>query len=439
MLMAEPIKLTTEGTLLNWLKDVGDSVSAGEVIAEIEADKATVEIEAPSDGVIVEIKAQPGDELSEGDVIGTIGAEGEASAASDNGKAPAEAEAEDEDTAEDSEDEAEDETEDEAEEEEAPPKEKQAPQSGDNGTAASVTEEGRVRASPVARNMAKERGIDLRQVKGSGPDGRIVKKDIEEFKPDKAAAKEERAAAGPPAQATYGSIPQEDVEVIDIKRMRRRIADGTILSKQQVPHFYITMEVDVEPLLALRKELNASLEDEGIRISVNDLIMKASALALKRFPNLNTHYYGDKLVRHKRINIGVSVALPDNGLVNVVSPDVDKTALSVLAERNKALYERAREGRVKPEDMRGATFTISNLGPWDVEHFAAIIAPPEAAILAVGAAQRVPIVQEDGTLSVGTRMKVTLSVDHRVSDGAEGAEYLKELKALLENPMRLVV
>jgi pyruvate dehydrogenase E2 component (dihydrolipoamide acetyltransferase) len=434
--MAEPIKLTTEGTLLNWLKDVGDSVSAGEVVAEIEADKATVEIEAPSDGVIVEIKAQPGDELAEGDVIGTIGAEGEASAASDNGKAPAEDEAEDEDTEEDSEDEAEDE----AEEEEAPPKEKQAPQSGDNGAAASVTEEGRVKASPVARNMAEERGIDLRQVKGSGPDGRIVKKDIEEFKPEKAAAKEERAAApGPSTQATYGSIPQEDVEVIDIKRMRRRIADGTILSKQQVPHFYITMEIDVEPLLALRKELNASLEDEGIKISVNDLIMKASALALKRFPNLNTHYYGDKLVRHKRINIGVSVALPDNGLVNVVSPDVDKTALSVLAERNKALYERAREGRVKPEDMRGATFTISNLGPWDVEHFAAIIAPPEAAILAVGAAQRVPIVQEDGTLSVGTRMKVTLSVDHRVSDGAEGAEYLKELKALLENPMRLVV
>jgi pyruvate dehydrogenase E2 component (dihydrolipoamide acetyltransferase) len=435
--MAEPIKLTTEGTLLNWLKEVGDSVSAGEVIAEIEADKATVETEAPSDGVIVEIKAQPGDELAEGDVIGTIGAEGEAPAASENGKAPAKAE--EKDTEEEAEEEAEEEGE--AEEEEARPEKKKAPEPGDNGAAAeSVTPEGRIKASPVARNMAEERGIDLNQVKGSGPDGRIVKKDIEEFTPEKAAAQAERAAApGPSAQATYGSIPQEDVEVIDINRMRRRIADGTILSKQQVPHFYITMEIDVEPLLALRKELNASLEDEGVKISVNDLIMKAAALALKRFPNLNTHYYGDKLVRHKRINIGVSVALPDGGLVNVVSPDVDKTALSVLAERNKALYERAREGRVKPEDMRGATFTISNLGPWDVEHFAAIIAPPEAAILAVGAAQRVPIVQEDGTLSVGTRMKATLSVDHRVSDGAEGAEYLKEFKALLENPMRLVV
>lgn len=435
--MAESIKLTTEGMLLNWLKDVGDKVSAGDVIAEIEADKATVEVEATTDGVILELKAEPGEELAEGTVIATIGAEGESAGSGDA--------------------ESEDAGEDEVKEEEAEP-EKQAEgsngasggsaparesDSGSNGTAA-TTPDGRIKASPVARKMAEDRGIELGQIKGTGPDGRIVKADVENFKPGEAPAKTADkqaapAASGPGARATYGAVPSEDVEIEDISRMRRRIADNTILSKQQIPHFYVTVEIDVEPMLALRKELNASLESEGIKISVNDMIMKACALALRKFPNLNSHYYGDKIVRHKRVNIGVSVALPNNGLVNVVSPDTDRKALSVLATENKAMYERAREGKIKPDDLKGATFTISNLGPYNVEHFLAIIAPPEAAILAVGSAMKVPIVTEDGTLSVGTRMKATISIDHRVSDGAEGAEFLGEVRNLLENPMRLVV
>lgn len=434
--MAESIKLTTEGMLLNWLKVVGDKVSTGDVIAEIEADKATVEVEATTDGVILELKAEPGEELAEGTVIATIGEEGE-SAGSDDAKA---------------------EESDEEEEKEAAP-EKQAEgsngasggsapareaDSGSNGTVAATTPDGRIKASPVARKMAEDRGIELGQIKGSGPDGRIVKADVENFKPGEASAKTSAkpaapAASGPGTQATYGAVPADDVEVEDINRMRRRIADNTILSKQQIPHFYVTVEIDVEPMLALRKELNASLESEGIKISVNDMIMKACALALRKFPNLNSHYYGDKIVRHKRVNIGVSVALPNNGLVNVVSPDTDRKALSVLATENKAMYERAREGKIKPDDVKGATFTISNLGPYNVEHFLAIIAPPEAAILAVGSAMKVPIVTEDGTLSVGSRMKATISIDHRVSDGAEGAEFLSEVRNLLENPMRLVV
>jgi pyruvate dehydrogenase E2 component (dihydrolipoamide acetyltransferase) len=427
--MAEPIKLTTEGTLLNWLKDVGDKVSAGEIVAEVEADKATVEIEAPADGVIVEIRAQVGDDLAEGDVIAMLGVGDEApESVAQNGKQE-KSEAKDEEPAEEADN----------EEEKATEASSDGRAAASNGTQqASTTPEGRVKASPVARKMAEDRGIDLNQVKGSGPEGRVVKADVENFEPSKAADKE-KAAPAPAARATYGELPEEDVEVIEIKRMRRLIADSTILSKQQIPHFYVTVEIDVGPLLALRKELNDNLSSDGVKISVNDMMIKAAALALRKFPNLNTHYYGDKLVRHKRINIGVSVALPNNGLANVVCKDADKTALSVMAEENKAMYDRAREGKIKPDDLKGATFTISNLGPYNVEEFSAIIAPPEAAILAVSSARKVPIVKEDGSLGVSTRMKVTISVDHRVSDGAEGAEYLNELRALIENPMRLVV
>ncbi|MCL4255888.1 MAG: 2-oxo acid dehydrogenase subunit E2, partial [Anaerolineae bacterium] len=220
--------------------------------------------------------------------------------------------------------------------------------------------------------------------------------------------------------------------------MRRAIADNTILSKQMTPHFYVTVSVDVAPLLKLRSQLNANLEGDA-KISVNDLIVKAVALALRKFPNLNSHYYGDKIVRHHRINIGIAVALPNNGLLNVVAKDADKMALSAMAVANKAMFERAREGKVKPDDIKGATFTVSNLGPYQVDSFSAIISPPEAGILAVSSAKKVPIVLDDGTIGVGERMNLTLSVDHRVSDGAEGAQFMVELRALIENPMRLLV
>lgn len=410
--MAEAIKLTTNGTLLNWLKSVGDTVKAGEVIAEFDADKATVEIESTVDGVILELKAEVGDELQEGAIIAIIGAVGEtvaSTAAQTNGRATAQSTSPTQPT-----------------------------------TTSSTTPEGRIKASPLARNIAAQKGIDLSAIAGTGPGGRIVKADVENYQP---AITPKLTSAPPPVpqptvssgtRNTYGAIPTEDVEVVEISRMRRAIAENTILSKQMTPHFYVTMSVDVAPLLKLRSQLNANLEGDA-KISVNDLIVKATALVLRKFPNLNSHYYGDKIVRHQRINIGIAVALPNNGLLNVVAKDADKMSLSALAASNKAMFERAREGKIKPDDIKGATFTVSNLGPYQVDSFAAIINPPEAGILAVSSAKKVPIVLDDGTIGVGERMNLTLSVDHRVSDGAEGAQFMVELRTLIENPMRLLV
>ncbi len=423
-----------EGVLLNWTKSVGDQISEGDVIAEIETDKATVEVPASVGGTIIDLIGSPGQTLKVGSVIGHVGAAGESApagangesangngAASANGGAPAEA---------------------------APAGEKQGEkpaaaeaQPDDEGEEADGNLPGGVKASPVARKMAAERGIDLKTVKGSGPNGRIVKADIEGYQPpakQEAAAPAEAPAKGVPAPS-YGSVPGgSDVEIVDVTKIRSRIAARMVDSKQQVPHFYVTMEVDVEALLNLRKQLNAGLEKER-QITVNDLIVKAVALNLREFPNLNTHFYGDKLARHKRINIGIAVALPQGGLMNVVAKDADKVSVGTLAQVNKEMIARARDGKVKPDDIAGSTFTVSNLGAYGVEEFLAIINPPEAGILAVGAAQKVPVVLEDGTLGVGNRMKVTLSVDHRVSDGAEGAQFLQKLKEKIESPMQLLL
>ncbi len=404
--MAHEVTLTMDGLLINWLKEVGDAVSAGDIIAEFEADKATVEVEAGSAGEVLELRAEPGDELGEGTVIAIIGGSGEV-------PAPAAAAAS-----------------------EAPSA--SAPAAG-NGAGITAASGERVKASPLARRIAADKGIALNQVTGTGPGGRIVKADIENF----TAAPQLPplpAAPGAPAagQATWGSLPAADVEVTPLSRMRRAIADGTIRSKSNTPHFYVTVQADVEPLLALRAEINAALAERGIKISVNDMLIKALALTLRAFPNLNTHYYGDRFVRHERVNIGIAVALPENGLVNVVCHDADTVPLSAMAVANKAMYERARAGRIKPDDIRGATFTISNLGPFDVVDFSAIISAPEAGILAVSSARRLPVVLADGSLGVGSRMNMTVSVDHRVSNGAEGAQFLNHLRGLLEHPLRLL-
>ena len=406
--MAHEVKLTMDGLLINWLKDVGDSVSAGDIIAEFEADKATVEIEAGSAGELLELRAEPGDELGEGSVIAVIGAGGET-------VAPAEA---------------------------LPPAAEKAESTASpadtvtNGK--SMADDGRIKASPLARRIAADKGIDLSRVQGSGPGGRIVKSDVENLQTTPMLPPAPRSAPAAGAQPTWGAMPTEDVEVVPLSRMRRAIADGTVRSKSNTPHFYVTVETDVEPLLALRAEINKALAERGIKVSVNDLLIKALALALRKFPNLNTHYYGDRFVKHQRVNIGISVALPKNGLVNVVCHDADTVKLSQMSADNKAMYERARSGKIKPDDIRGATFTISNLGPFNVKDFSAIISAPEAGILAVSSAQRVPIVLADGTLGVGLRMNMTLSVDHRVSNGAEGAAFMNRLRELVENPLRLL-
>jgi len=428
--MAQDVTLSMDGLLLNWLKDIGDSVSAGEVIAEFEADKATVEVEAPGDGVVTELLIEVGDEVDEGTVVARIGEAGEAGASD---SAPAE-------------DKAEEETQPAAE----APTEPSEPEPSSNGAAR--TDDGRIKASPLARNIAEERGIDLAQVSGTGPGGRITKSDVEGFDPSKAQKQPPRVsesvradapqqATGAPAYQSYGKLPEEsdDVSVEDISRMRKAIAKGTITSWNTTPHFYVTVEMDMEPLLALRKQLNAQLESEGVKITVNDMIVKAAALTQRQYMNLNSHYYGDKIVRHDRVNISIAVALPNNGLVNVVSPDADKTTLSEMARYHKMIFDDVRDGKIKPEYIQGATFLVSNLGAYGVEQFSAIIDPPLSGAIAVGSSRQVAVVKPDGTLGIGTRMKVTLSIDHRISDGAEGAQWCNHFRDLIENPMRLLV
>ena len=410
-----------EGTLVSWVKKVGDSVISGDVIAEIETDKATVEVEAYATGTILKQFIEENSIVEVGAPIAVIGAEGEA--VPDIGSSAPEPKAAD---ASQSEQKA-------AEEAtvSAPPATTSASNgSSSNGYPASV------KASPLARRMAEDQGIDLAQVSGSGPGGRIVRRDIEGFEPgiDAPAAP---MAKGAPSTAPITPFPSGgDIEEIELSRMRQIVGERTQASFQYVPHFFVTTEIDMAEALKLRKEINASLNDES-KVTVNDLIVKATALALRKFPNLNTHLHGNRLARHKRINIGIAVAL-ENGLINVISQDADRRTLSDIAIKNKTMIGNAREGRVKPDDIEGGTFTVSNLGAYDVDHFLAIINPPEAGILAVGSAKEIPVVV-DGQISVGVRMKATVSVDHRVSDGAEGAKFLQYIKELLENPMRLLI
>ncbi len=452
--MAQQIKMPnlgsdmTEGVLLNWTKKVGDQINAGDVIAEIETDKATVEVPAEASGTLLALVGEPGSSLKVGSVIGWVGAPGEDVPAA-NGGAPAQRPA-------------------------AmsaptaispsvtptaispsvtptrpgggspPPPPQQRPAQSPAPAREDESDENLpdgLKASPVARAIARERNIDLRQVQGTGPGGRIIKADVEAWQPPVAQA--QPTAISPSVTPTlgaqqFGELPSgPDVEIIDTTKIRTRIARRMIDAKQQTPHFYLTSEMDVEALLDFRKQINAGLDDAH-KISVNDLIVKATALTLREFPNLNTHYYGDKLVRHKRINIGIAVALPGGGLVNVVAKDADRLSLSALAQLNKEMIGRAREGKVKPDDIQGSTFTVSNLGAYDVEHFLAIINPPEAGILAIGTALKIPVVKPDGSLGVGNRLRVTISVDHRVSDGAEGAQFLQAFKKYIEAPMRLI-
>ena len=407
--MAQAITATMDGTLLNWLVEVGETVNSGEVIAEMDADKATLEIEAPASGVLLARSAEVGDSISEGDVLGQLG-EPEESAASNGAEAGAAAEA----------------------------------PAATNGAAAEATPageeelpEGRARISPVARRLARERGIDLARLRGSGPGGRIVRADVENYK--EAAPAPAPAAAAIPAAVQRTPPPEsEDVEHVRPNSMRRRIAATTIESQQTIPHFYITMEIDAAPLQSFRRQLNASLPEGGTRVTVNDLVVKATALTLRDFPNLNSHWYGDRIVRFRRINVGIAVALTGGGLMYVVAQDADKTPLGEMAASNRAMALRARAGRVKLSDLTGATFSTSNLGAWGVAHFAAVINPPEAGVLAFGAATKTPVVTEDGRLAVGERMSATISIDHRVSDGAEGAAFMQAFRQRLEAPLALL-
>lgn len=409
-----------EGTLANWVKSVGDTISQGDVIVEVETDKATVEVEAFTSGTLLKLLVEPGDIVEVGAPIAIVGEAGEDVSGVDvASSAPSAEEASTEDALEQPTD---------------------TPVAV-GAAAADASAPGGVKASPIARRMANEKGFDLTQINGSGPGGRIIKRDVENFQPSatpKAAPSAAPAVAIGTAAPSYSIMDEVPHDEIDISRMRATIARRMVESKQFVPHFTVTAAMDTSELLRLRKQINAKLDDEH-KVSVNDLIVKAVALTLVQFPNLNTHYHGDKFVRYNDINIGIAVALPNGGLINVVSKNANTMSLSAMAKKNKQMIAAAREGKVRPEDIEGSTFTVSNLGPFGVEHFTAIINPPEAGILAIGASQQTPVVNAEGEISIGNIMKVTVSVDHRVSDGAEGAQFVQYFKGLIEDPMRLLV
>jgi pyruvate dehydrogenase E2 component (dihydrolipoamide acetyltransferase) len=432
-----------EGTLLRWLKSIGDQVDAGDPIAEIETDKVSLEIEATESGVFTQALIEEGETVPIGTPIATFGEEGEAAEAGPQEAAPAA------------------ESEPQVAQTEVAVAEKEAPREAapaspapagrasngaDTGAPATpvVRADGeRLRASPLVKRLAAEHGIDLAAIGGTGPGGRIVKDDLTPYltgaksiptaQPAEAQPTEEPEAAAPaaPAPARSGTgTPRE------MSRVRRTTGKRMAEAKDVIPHFYVSIDVEMGPALAFREQVNGELDDAS-KVSVNDLVVKAAALALREFPNLNTSLEGDTLFDHDSIDINVAVAI-ENGLIAPFVVNADQQSLGAIARATKDLIGRARKGGLQPEEYQGGTFTISNLGMFDVSEFIAIINPPQAAILAVGSALEMPVVRE-GKIEIGHRMKLTLSADHRVTDGAEVARFLQLVKEYLENPFRMVV
>lgn len=417
----------TEGKVVRWIKQAGDRVARGDAIAEIETDKVNVDIEAEWDGTLAQVLVGPGEVALVGAPIAVIARPGEtleatpaqagadarpAAAAQPTGAAqpatttqPAATSAAAPTT--------------------APNTPASPPQPSETDTAAAAGSAA-VRASPLARRMAEQHSISLTTIKGSGPEGRVTKEDVEAAIAAARSAPEGQAAAAPGVGARE----------VPLSRMRQTIARRMTESKQQVPHIYITVSIAMDAALALRRQLNDSLDDAR-KVSVNDLVIKAAALALTQFPNINASF-ADRAVRYSgEINISIAVALPE-GLLSTTVYDCDRKPVWQIAAEAKAVAERARSAHLRPEDLTNGTFTVSNLGMYGVDVFSAIITPPQAAILAVGAAKAQPVAR-DGRVEVATMMQVTLAADHRVTDGAEVARFLAELRRLLENPVWLVV
>jgi pyruvate dehydrogenase E2 component (dihydrolipoamide acetyltransferase) len=416
-----------EGTLAKWLVKEGDTVSAGDLLAEIETDKATMEFEAVEEGVVGKILVAEGTEgVKVNTPIAVMLDEGESAA--DISSAPAKAEAP------------------------APKQAEATPQAeaaAKPAPAASKTGDGdRIFASPLARRIAADKGIDLAGITGSGPHGRIVKADVEGAKagsaPVASAAEAPASKAAAPAAAAAPSGPSSDAvvamyqgrayEEVKLDGMRKTIAARLTEAKQTVPHFYLRREIRLDALMKFRAELNKQLEPRGVKLSVNDFIIKACALALQTVPDANAVWAGDKVLRLKPSDVAVAVAI-EGGLFTPVLKDAEMKSLSALSAEMKDLAKRARDRKLAPQEYQGGTFAISNLGMFGIENFDAVINPPHGAILAVGAGLKKPVVGKDGELTVATVMSVTLSVDHRVIDGALGAELLTQIVENLENPM----
>ncbi|HSO12492.1 MAG TPA: dihydrolipoamide acetyltransferase family protein [Anaerolineales bacterium] len=414
--MAETINMPklgfdmAEGLLVRWVKQVGENINKGDVLAEIETDKATVEVESPASGVVLQLIADQGTMVPVNAPIAIVGQSGEkvdAPSKVESGKSEAKADA-------------------------TPTLHTQPTPAPVSQTISSLTS-GPVKASPLARKIAKDKKVNLASIQGTGPGGRVVRKDVESA----------LAGGQPPA----GSRPSTPIaaqpiivshadQVVATTKLRQAIGRRLVESKQTVPHFYVTHEYKMDALMDMRKQANAYLPDNE-KLSVNDFILKAVALTLRQFPNLNATIKGTEVIQFGHVNVGVAVTVP-GGLMTVVVKDTDQKTMRQISAEVKAMAGRAREGRVKPEDVDGSTFSTSNLGMYDVEDFIAIINPPEAAILAISSAREVPVV-EGGQIKAGWRMKATISVDHRVSDGAEAAQFMQTLAGFLENPVAMLV
>jgi pyruvate dehydrogenase E2 component (dihydrolipoamide acetyltransferase) len=414
----------TEGVIADWHKKVGDPVKKGDILADIETDKATMELESYKEGKLLYIGAQKGEKIAVNDLLAVIGDEKKVNldsivAASKNkgGVATVSEPAGAATTA-----------------------GVQTAEAGDNGhSGLSVSADGRIKASPLARKLAAEKGIDISKVPGSGDNGRIVKKDVDSYTPAAASASGgasqsavQVAQAGKPVTAVpSGQVSYEDVPV---SQMRKVIAKRLAESKFTAPHFYITMSIDMDNAVEARGKLN---EVSPVKISFNDLVLKAVAVALKQHPAINSSWLGDKIRVNHHVNIGVAVAIEDGLLVPVVR-FADTKSLSQIGAEVKDLAQRAKNKKLQPADWEGSTFTISNMGMFGVDEFTAIINPPDACILAVSSIQQIPVVKK-GAVVPGNVMKLTLSCDHRVVDGATGSAFLQTVKSLLEEPLRMMI
>ncbi len=424
----------TEGTLVAWKKKKGDQVSTGDVIAEIETDKATMEWESPEDGVLSEIYVEEGGKVEVGQKIAFIGEKDEAA------PAPEEKKEEKEEPKEETEKpaaakEKPETAPPEAKKEKAPAKEPAAKKKEKEKPApAENAEDGRVKASPLARRLAAEQGLDLSQIKGSGPEGRITEVDV------RGAMKAKPASAPSPKKSapTSAAKPSEGAR-IHLSGMRKVIAERLVESKGPVPHFYLNIEIDAGPLMTTRTELKAAGEgSDTAKITVNDFILKASVDAAVKVPKVNASFDDDAIVQYQDVDLAIAVAIED-GLITPVVRAAQNKSLREISEAVKDLAHRARNKRMKPEEFQGGTFTVSNLGGYGIDSFSAIINPPQGFILAIGAVSKRAVIDDCDNLVAGHRMAICMSCDHRVIDGALGAEYLKELRRLLENPTLLLI
>jgi pyruvate dehydrogenase E2 component (dihydrolipoamide acetyltransferase) len=417
----------TEGTVVKWRKQKGDKVASGDIIAEIETDKATMEMESFDDGILAEIYVPEGGKVAIGQRVAMLLAPGESapaagsapSAPAPQAAAPAPA----------------------AAPASAPAPEKSAPAPAP----APASENGgtRVKASPLARKVAAEKSVDLSRLSGSGPGGRIVQRDVLGAQGGAPAAPARSSAAQAPAAPAPLAVPptppgEGDLR-IPLTGMRRAIAERLLASKTQIPHFYLNIEVDAADLMRIRTEVNATAEKDGqAKLTVNDFVLKAAIVAATHVPKVNASFAGDSVIQYANVNMAVAVAVED-GLVTPVIREAQKKSLRDINAIVKDLATRARTKKLKPEEYQGGTITVSNLGSYGIESFSAIINPPQSMILSVGAVVKKPVVDAKGQIVAGQRMNIGLSCDHRVVDGAIGAEYLAELRKLIENPALMLI